>query len=276
VCIYSAQFLVEKKSLDELGPFIKDPSFTYILFTNDSQVQAKASSLGWTSFIVAEKFKTGTLCSKHVKWNPWEYTDTRLYDILVWVDSFSNVNPVYFEYLKTMTPEFSIRKHRSSTTVFDEIQLCFLNKKINEKYKHYCEDYAQQHKFHPVQYWTEIVIHPTEHEVHKSFCKELSALMLKLVYRDQVCLPFVQESFSYTHVKYMPLNFSIKTGKRDNHEYQYLLPDTDTAQNYTDTPQTHTDTPQSLNNNSAVFENEASSPLCVQKLVSPELHIFSF
>ena len=221
MCIYSAQFLVEKKSLDVLAPFQKDPSFTYILFTNCADVKLKAEEAGWTCILVQASFELGTLCSKHVKWLPWEYFNTHLYDILVWVDGFSNVNPLYFDYLKTMIPQFSTRKHRSSQTVSDEINLCFLNKKINENIKKKCEEFLKTNKYHPFQYWTEIVIHPSDCKTHKAFCKEMFSVLQSLVYRDQVCMPFVQKSLNYTHVAYMPKNFSIRSGERKNHEYVY-------------------------------------------------------
>jgi len=232
VCVYTALFLVEKQSLDVLGAYKKDPSFTYLFFTNNNDVKTEAEKLGWTCVIFPEEFKIGTLCSKHIKWNPWKYINTQLYDILIWIDAFCNLNPLYFDFIKTMTPEFLLRKHRSSKNVFDEINLCFLNKKINENNKKWLEYYAKTHNFHEAQYWTEAVIHPSFCSVqHRAFCKEMCNLFKSVVFRDQVCMPFAQKTVDYTKVGYLPLNFSVSTGIRKNHEYNYLEPPVNSGSN---------------------------------------------
>lgn len=197
VAVISAMFVYNNNKTDDCGSFTKVNDFDYILFTNDKSL-CKYNDL-WDVREVDMNFTNGLFATKFVKWNTHILLPE--YDIIIWVDSFININTVNTAYVKSLINtvhkgevDIYIRT-QTFKTVYEDIYWCLNNNRMTQERADILSAYLRDHgeNIHtPCQtFWSSGMITNNKSEKIHEMGKELYDLLCNVSYRDQHWLPYI-------------------------------------------------------------------------------------
>lgn len=213
VAVVSAIFFINKDVNGKQGPFIKNPNWDYILFTNNKQkLITKYNLIGieaWDIREVQPYRNDRTYATKHIKWMTHLYLPE--YETIIWVDNIFTPNPEKVEEINniilhtnhpnTNSPIFmrppppQQQNQQGIKNVQEDIDHCYNQNRMDLKMKNRTETFLKNKGFdlekdHSM-YWSSAIIKSNTNKKLQQMSEELFGLINHISFHDQHWLPFL-------------------------------------------------------------------------------------